>query len=158
MSDVADQLEARLRAVEGKLDETLRLAKHQRADIKALEKLVRQFVGGTTAGGVQPSDLMLLNSLTPKMHVALQMMLAGRGNREIAEVLGVAENTAKVHVRNVMAKMDVNTRSQVVAKMLSVMKGVASDTYEETSNGLPKDWAERVLAGEEDQWQQIYRD
>jgi len=158
MNDLPEQLETRLRAVEGKLDETLRLGKQQRADIKALEKLVRQLVSGATAGGVQPSELMVLNSLTPKMHVALQMMIAGRGNREIAEVLGVAENTAKVHVRNVMAKMDVNTRSQVVAKMLSVMKEVASDTYEETSSGLPKDWAERVLAGEEDQWQHIYRD
>lgn len=158
MSDVTEKLEVRLRAVEEKLDETLKLAKQQRSDIKTLERLVRQFVSGGESGGVQPSELMLLNSLTPKMHVALQMVMAGRGNREIADVLGVTENTAKVHVRNVMAKMDVNTRSQVVAKMLSVMRAVDEFTYEETSDGLPKDWADRVLEGEEDQWTHIYRD
>ena len=36
-------------------------------------------------------------------------------NRDLADRLGVSENTVKFHVRNILAKLHVSNRAQVVA-------------------------------------------
>lgn len=45
----------------------------------------------------------------------LQHLVAGRRNRTIAMTLGISENTVKFHVRNLFKKLDVNSRTEVVA-------------------------------------------
>jgi DNA-binding NarL/FixJ family response regulator len=45
----------------------------------------------------------------------LQHLAAGRRNRTIASTLGISENTVKFHVRNLFKKLDVGSRTEVVA-------------------------------------------
>jgi DNA-binding NarL/FixJ family response regulator len=46
----------------------------------------------------------------------LRLMSAGFNNREIAEMLALAEGTVKNHVSNVLAKLGVRDRTRAVLK------------------------------------------
>jgi LuxR family maltose regulon positive regulatory protein len=50
----------------------------------------------------------------------LQLIAAGCSNREIADRLSLSPGTVKVHTRNIYGKLDVNSRTQAVAKAKSV--------------------------------------
>jgi len=84
----------------------------------------------------------LLHGWTIKQHVCLQMLLRSASNEEIAERLGVTVNTAKVHVRTLMKKLQVSSRASIVAKCLVPFNEVDPDTYIRMTRGLPKDWDE----------------
>lgn len=45
----------------------------------------------------------------------LQHLAAGQRNRAIASTLGISENTVKFHVRNLFRKLDVGSRTEVIA-------------------------------------------
>ena len=132
------------------------------AEVRELVALNRQVLerlqGTPQAAGISDEHYRLLEGLTPKMHVALQMVLAGAGNKTIAEHLRISENTAKVHVRSVAKKLGVNTRAQITAQMLPVMNSIDPKVYKELSRGLPVDWAERVMAGKTNRWEGVYLD
>jgi DNA-binding NarL/FixJ family response regulator len=50
--------------------------------------------------------------LTSREEAVLQEVAKGRTNREIAEVLGIAEKTVAVHVSHILAKLGCKTRTQ----------------------------------------------
>jgi non-specific serine/threonine protein kinase len=53
--------------------------------------------------------------LTPRELEVLELVRAGRSNREIAETLFIGERTAQTHVQHILAKLDVNTRAAAAA-------------------------------------------
>ncbi len=53
-----------------------------------------------------------LSALTPREREVLDLLGQGMGNREIATALDLAERTVKTHVSNVLAKLDVASRTQ----------------------------------------------
>ena len=57
-----------------------------------------------------------LESLSARELEVLRLVAAGLSNREIAEELTIAVGTAKRHVSNIYAKLDVHSRTQAVAK------------------------------------------
>lgn len=54
--------------------------------------------------------------LSPREAEVLQLIVAGRTNKEIAEALVLSENTVKTHVNGLYTKLGVNRRTQAVAK------------------------------------------
>ena len=56
--------------------------------------------------------------LSPREREVLQLLAAGRSNREIAEALGIKEATVKSHVSVVLMRLDVNVRTQAVVAAL----------------------------------------
>lgn len=52
--------------------------------------------------------------LTPREREVLQLLVAGRSNREIAEALFIGHRTATTHVTNILAKFGVDTRAAAV--------------------------------------------
>jgi DNA-binding NarL/FixJ family response regulator len=49
-------------------------------------------------------------NLSPREFEVLSIIVEGRTNREIAERLFISERTVGVHVRNILAKLDVSGR------------------------------------------------
>ena len=60
--------------------------------------------------------------LTPREIEVVQLISQGLRNKEIAVALGISEQTAKVHVKNILAKLNVSDRSAVVA--VAVRRGI----------------------------------
>lgn len=53
--------------------------------------------------------------LTPREQEVIELIGAGKSNKEIARQLGIATYTVKSHVRNVMEKLALHTRLQIAA-------------------------------------------
>jgi DNA-binding NarL/FixJ family response regulator len=53
--------------------------------------------------------------LTPREHEVLKLIVRGYSNSEIAHEMGVVVDTVKSHVKNILMKLGVNSRSQAVA-------------------------------------------
>lgn len=92
---------------------------------------------------------------TPRQHATLQMLLRGVENREIAERLGVSENTVKVHVRNIARRLGVNNRVQVALRSSRMFDEIDDNAYRLLSGGLPKNWDETY--SEPDPFGPIYK-
>jgi DNA-binding NarL/FixJ family response regulator len=74
-------------------------------------KLLDEFA--KPGGGDRPNDP---DALTQREHDVLELMVSGTtSNRELAETLGITENTVKFHVRNILDKLHLHNRAQVVA-------------------------------------------
>lgn len=59
-----------------------------------------------------------LDELTAREQEVLQQVLAGRSNREIAQVLSISESTVKTHVRNIYSKVQVTSRAELISTLL----------------------------------------
>lgn len=77
---------------------------------------------------------------TPRQHATLQMLMRGCENREIADRLGVTDNTVKVHVRNIARRLGVNNRVQVALRSSRMFEQIDDNSYRLVSGGLPKNW------------------
>ena len=52
----------------------------------------------------------------------LSLMAAGKRNKEIASALSIAEDTVKMHVRNILSKLQVNDRTEAVT--IALRRGI----------------------------------
>ena len=98
-----------------------------------------------------------LRKLTPKQHATLQLIMHGSSNREIAEELGITENTAKVHVRNIARVVGVSTRTQIIGALMGVMNSIGDGEYQRLSGGLPKNWASEYMGRDDDPYVELVR-
>jgi DNA-binding NarL/FixJ family response regulator len=71
--------------------------------------------GEGTAPAPTAATSRRLDRLTDRERQVLLLIAQGRSNAEIAHLLGIAESTAKTHVKRVLAKIDVHDRAQAVA-------------------------------------------
>jgi DNA-binding NarL/FixJ family response regulator len=55
------------------------------------------------------------NSLSERQREVISLVVNGMTNREIASTLIITENTVKVHLRNILNKLDVRNRQQLAA-------------------------------------------
>jgi len=65
--------------------------------------------------GAAARPLDEIEPLTARERDVLQHLTLGASNREIAEALVVSENTVKYHLKNILQKLHVRNRAQVVA-------------------------------------------
>lgn len=60
----------------------------------------------------------MLGPLTEREQEVLQLILAGKSNKEIASALFVTESTIKTHARNIYSKYDVGSRAELISTLL----------------------------------------
>jgi len=60
--------------------------------------------------------------LTPRELEVLTLMARGKRNKEIGGELSIAEDTVKMHVKNVLAKLEVNDRTEAVT--IAMRRGI----------------------------------
>ena len=56
-----------------------------------------------------------VEALTARERDVLQRLIDGASNKQIADAIIVSENTVKYHLKNILRKLHVNNRAQVVA-------------------------------------------
>ena len=96
---------------------------------KVLQELARGAPSATSATGHEPSPGQVtaraglpapedVEPLTAREREVLEQVIRGASNREIAETLIVSENTVKYHLKNILQKLHLHNRAQVVAYVL----------------------------------------
>jgi DNA-binding NarL/FixJ family response regulator len=60
--------------------------------------------------------------ISPRELEVLSLMAAGKRNKEIASDLSIAEDTVKMHVRNILSKLQVNDRTEAVT--IALRRGI----------------------------------
>ncbi len=65
-----------------------------------------------------------LSTLTKREEEILQQLARGSTNKEIAQALGITENTVKIHLRSILKKLHVNNRIQ--AALYAQREGLAA--------------------------------
>jgi DNA-binding NarL/FixJ family response regulator len=85
-------------------------------DPSVTQGLIHRFLaaGGSTVPGPSAETRRQLDRLTERERQVLLLVAQGRSNAEIADLLVIAESTAKTHVKRVLAKIDVHDRAQAV--------------------------------------------
>jgi DNA-binding NarL/FixJ family response regulator len=85
-------------------------------DPSVTKGLIRRFLatGGSKVPGPAVETRRQLDRLTERERQVLLLVAQGRSNAEIADLLVIAESTAKTHVKRVLAKIDVHDRAQAV--------------------------------------------
>ena len=78
--------------------------------------LISRFLAGGPAAvpGPPTETRQRLERLTERERQVLLLVAQGRSNAEIADLLVIAESTAKTHVKRVLAKIDAHDRAQAV--------------------------------------------
>jgi len=66
----------------------------------------------------------VVNSLSGRQREIISLIVNGLTNREIASALIITENTVKVHLRNILDKLDLRNRQQLAA--VAVQKGLVA--------------------------------
>jgi DNA-binding CsgD family transcriptional regulator len=87
------------------------------------------------------AELSLLRNMTTKQHVVLQLLIQGLRNQDIAPIMGIGENTVKLHVRSVCKKIGVKTRGQAAMHGGDILNRADPDEYQKLSGGIPLEWA-----------------
>jgi DNA-binding NarL/FixJ family response regulator len=65
-----------------------------------------------------PAEEPAPDRLTARELDVLRLVTAGRHNKEIAVELGISENTAKYHLRNILEKLHAQSRTEVATRAL----------------------------------------
>ena len=81
------------------------------------ESLLRGLHASTSPATPAP---VMMETLTPREIEVLHLLAAACTNREIAEALGTAEGTVKIHVSNILGKLGARDRTQAVLRSLEM--------------------------------------
>jgi DNA-binding NarL/FixJ family response regulator len=73
------------------------------------ERVLRTFVSGGKP--VEPGETSLL---TRREREVIQLLAEGKGNKEVADILGISVRTAETHRTNIMRKLDCHSLSDLV--------------------------------------------
>ncbi len=96
------------------------------ADIEEVLEAIREAFAGRSyfpAGLMEKLALRTHRSaLTPRELEVLQQIVRGRRNKEIVGALHMSEATVKLHVSNILAKLEVQDRTQAAVK--AVQRGI----------------------------------
>ena len=77
----------------------------------------RSYLHGAAADAVAAAlrEPRASDGLTPREREVIRLVSEGLSNKQIAQRLGIAERTAKFHVRQIMSKLGADNRAQAVA-------------------------------------------
>ena len=68
------------------------------------------------------AEHMAEEAISPRELEVLSLMAAGKRNKEIAGELSIAEDTVKMHVRNILSKLQVSDRTEAVT--IALRRGI----------------------------------
>ncbi len=88
-------------------------------------KIFREFSRGYQNGNNLDENV---EELTEREKTILKYVAQGFMNKEIADTLGISENTVKIHLRNILEKL--HLRNRIQAAVYAVRQGIAGQDIE----------------------------
>jgi NarL family two-component system response regulator LiaR len=91
-------------------------------------EVAKKLMAVAAAKEAPPANRVVANSddgLTEREREVLQLIADGKNNREIAEKLVISEKTVKTHVSNILAKLNLDDRTQ--AAIYALRRGNSTD-------------------------------
>lgn len=88
-------------------------------------KILKEFTRFNPASLEKPE---VIDELTSRQIIILQLVAEGKTNREIASELYISENTVKIHLRNILDKLHLQNRIQVA--VYATRQGLVNETPE----------------------------
>lgn len=82
--------------------------------VQAIEEAFERQTSSLESRRVKERFTRRLSELTPREHEVMELVIAGRHNREIAEMLGISVRTVEVHKARMMAKLEAENIPQLV--------------------------------------------
>jgi RNA polymerase sigma factor (sigma-70 family) len=68
------------------------------------------------AQATRPTERAAFSELTDREHEVLYLLAQGLSNKEVAERMGISLKTARNHVSNILARLQVADRPEAVAR------------------------------------------
>ena len=136
-------MSGQLDRIEWKLDMLLALVRGNGLGAPVVETAPQVRIEVADGGGLGLEDrkvLEVMKGMSVKQHAALQMVVRGASNQEIADRFGVSVNTAKVYLRSLAKRLGVTLRTQIAVRVLPVMRALSEEEYRALARGLPKNW------------------
>ncbi len=87
--------------------------------VAAIDEAFRQQTSVQQAEDRESEFFHLLSALTPREREIMELVVIGRHNREIAELLGISARTVEVHKARMMAKLRVESIADLVRMSLT---------------------------------------
>ena len=120
------------------MDEFKKLEKRIERMEDMLQLMIRNLPTPVQVAQVTSADP---REFTQKQHAVIQLVYHGFGTDDMAEVLGVADGTIKVHIRSIMRKQGFRSRHQLAGLYEEWLEAYPADQYERLS-GVPMGWGE----------------
>jgi DNA-binding CsgD family transcriptional regulator len=73
-----------------------------------------------------------IKPLSRREKEVIDLLLQGKGNKQIALSLGISERTVEFHLKNIYAKLQVNSRVELILKLGKATGGIAENPREST--------------------------
>lgn len=86
--------------------------------VKAIGEALERYVRSADKRRAGAAYAEVYACLTPREREVMQLVVAGRHNREIAETLGISVRTAEVHKARIMDKMGATSSADLVRRHL----------------------------------------
>ena len=86
---------------------------------------------------VTPTSASLVELLTPREQEVMQLIIAGKTNREIADALVLAESTVKSYINSIYRKLNVRSRVQAIARARNLDFVIQKPQGDATTGHLP---------------------
>ncbi len=102
------------------------------------------------------AEASLLRRLTTKQHCVAQLVVKGWKNSDIGAMMGVSENTIKLHVSATGKKMGLKTRGSIAVAFRDICAKASSGEYEAASGGIPMNWGDNAQIGMTDPLAPLY--
>ena len=103
-------------------------------DVIAMMEALRRAAQLDTA----PTPTSVVELLTPREQEVMQLIIDGKTNREIADVLVLAEATVKSYIKNIYRKLNVRSRVQAIARARDLDFVIKKPEIPRTTGHLPE--------------------
>jgi len=90
--------------------------------LNAIRTVHRGYRGVSSAAASRLAEHVPRLELTPRELEVLELLAKGRSNPQIADLLGRAESTMKVHVRSILRKLGTDDRTEAVT--IAIRRGI----------------------------------
>ncbi|MBM38612.1 MAG: hypothetical protein CMO97_06015 [Woeseia sp.] len=102
------------------------------------------------------AEASLLRRLTTKQHCVAQLVVKGWKNADIGAMMGVSENTIKLHVSATGKKIGLKTRGSIAVAFRDICAKASLGEYEAASGGIPMNWGDNAQIGMTDPLAPLY--